>query len=64
MMPESLARKHGPFVFTLNLTETGVKSLRNLVYFTHLKTLILDNNFLEVREHACFIIFEEDSSPL
>jgi len=45
-IPEALAAREGCFVYSLNLTETGITSLGNLEYFRYLKTLILDNNGL------------------
>jgi Leucine-rich repeat (LRR) protein len=45
-IPAELANGEGPRVRTLNLTETGIKSLKALELFPRLQTLVLDKNAL------------------
>ncbi|EGB03179.1 hypothetical protein AURANDRAFT_55630 [Aureococcus anophagefferens] len=45
-IPAELASGEGPHVRTLNLTETGIKSLKALELFPRLQTLVLDKNAL------------------
>jgi hypothetical protein len=51
-VPHELARELGPRVTSLNLTECGLKSLRNVHLFSRLKTLVLDKNDLDGFPHC------------
>ena len=45
-IPTDVANNDGPHVRTLNLAETGIKSLKALQLFPRLQTLVLDKNAL------------------